>query len=82
MVSANGTTVVSLEGLLILALNNVYEKVKIFGIIESTKPRGNADDPLDLKRFFFCINILDKFLTLTNSEQIYISLAKYLKTHR
>ena len=82
MVSVNGTTVVSMEGLLFLTLNNVYEKVKIFGIIESRKPRENVDDPLDLKRFFFCINILDKFLTLTNSEQLYISLAKYLKTHR
>ena len=82
MVTANGTTVVSMEGLLVLILNNVYEKVKIFGITESRKPRENVDDPLDLKRFLFCINILDKFLTLTNSDQLYISLAKYLKTHR
>ena len=79
MVSANGTTVVSLEGLLVLTLNNVYEKVRIFGIIESRKPRENVDDPLNLKRFFSCINILDKFLTLTNSEQFYIKLGKIFK---
>ena len=60
MVSGNGTTVVFLEGL--LTLSNVYEKVKIFEIIESRKPRGNTDDLFGLKRFFSCINIPDKFL--------------------
>ena len=59
MVSGNGTTVVFLEGL--LTLNNVYEKVKTFEIIESRKLRGNVDDPFGLKRFFSCINISDKF---------------------
>ena len=39
----NGTTVVFLEGL--LTLNNVYEKVKIFEIIESKKLKGNVDEP-------------------------------------
>ena len=60
MVSGNGTAVVFLEGL--LTLSNVYEKVKIFEIIESRKPRGNTDDLFGLKRFFSCINIPDKFL--------------------
>ena len=60
MVSGNGTTVVFLEGL--LTLSNVYEKVKIFEIIKSRKPRGNKDDPFGLKRFFSCINIVDKCL--------------------
>ena len=49
-----------MEGLLILG--NVYEKVEIFEIIQSAKPRGNTDKPFGLKRFFFCINIPDKFL--------------------
>ena len=56
MVSANGTTVVFLEGL--LPLSNVYEKVKIFETIESRKPRGNAENPFGLKGVFSCINIL------------------------
>ena len=60
MVNGNGTTVAFLEGL--LTLSNVYEKVKIFEIIESRKPRGNTDDLFGLKRFFSCINIPDKFL--------------------
>ena len=60
MVSWNGTTVVFLEGL--PTLSNVYEKVKVFEIIESSKPRGNTDDPFGLKRFFSCINTPDKFL--------------------
>ena len=37
--SGNGTTVVFLEGLLILS--NVYETVKIFEIFKSRKHRGN-----------------------------------------
>ena len=60
MVNGNGTTVAFLEGL--LTLSNVYEKVKIFEIIESRKPRGNTDNLFGLKRFFSCINIPDKFL--------------------
>ena len=60
MVSGNDTTVDFLEGL--LTLSNVYEKVKIFKIIESRKPRGNTNDLFGLKRFFSCINIPDKFL--------------------
>ena len=52
MVSGNGTTVVFLEGL--LTLSNVHEKVKILEITESRK--------LGLKRFFFYINVPDKFL--------------------
>ena len=60
MINGNGTTVAFLEGL--LTLSNVYEKVKIFEIIESRKPRGNTDDLFGLKRFFSCINIPDKFL--------------------
>ena len=43
MVNGNGTTVVFLEGL--LRLSSVYEKVKIFEIIESRKLRGNVDEP-------------------------------------
>ena len=60
MLSGNGTTVVFLESL--LTLSNVYDKVKIFEIIESKKPRGNLDDPFRLKRFFPGINIPGKFL--------------------
>ena len=52
--------VVFLEGL--LTLSNVYEKVKIFEIINTRKPRGNRDNPFGLKRFFSCINIPDKLL--------------------
>ena len=37
MVSGNGNTIVFLNGL--LTLSNVYEKVKIFEIIESKKTR-------------------------------------------
>ena len=55
MVSGNGTTIVFLEGL--LTLSNVYEKVKIFEIIESRQPRGNTDNSFGLKRLFSCINI-------------------------
>ena len=58
MVGGNGTTVVFLEG--ILTLSNVYEKVRMFEIIESRKPRENTDDLFDLKRFFSCINMPDK----------------------
>ena len=60
VVSGNGTTVVFLEGF--LTLNKVYDKVKIFEKMESSKPRGKLDDPFGLKRFFSCINIPDKFL--------------------
>ena len=60
MISGNGTTVVFLEGL--LTLSNVYERVKIFEIIESRKLRGNVDDQFGLKRFFSFMNIPDKFL--------------------
>ena len=60
MVSGNDTTVDFLEGL--PTLSNVYEKVKIFKIIESRKPRGNTSDLFGVKRFFSCINIPDKFL--------------------
>ena len=49
--------VVFLVGL--LTLSNVYEKVKIFEIIKSRKPRANIDDPFDLKQFFSYINIPD-----------------------
>ena len=42
MVTGNGTTIVSLKGL--LTLNNLYEKVKILEIIESRKPRWNTDN--------------------------------------
>ena len=58
MVSGNGTTIVFLEG--VLTLSNVYEKVKIFEIIESRKPKGNTDH--SFTQFFSCITILDKFL--------------------
>ena len=60
MVNGNGTTTVFLEGL--LTLSNVCEKVKIFEIVESRKPRGNTDDPFSLKSFFSGKNIADKFL--------------------
>ena len=60
MVSGNGTAVVFLEGLLILS--NVYEKVKIFEIIDSRKAGANTENPFGLKRLFSCINIPDKFL--------------------
>ena len=43
----NGTTEVFLECL--LTLSNVDEKVKIFEIIESSKPRANTDDPFGVK---------------------------------
>ena len=49
-----------LEGL--LTLGNVFEKVKIFEIIESKKLRGNTDKPSGPKSFSSCINIPDKFL--------------------
>ena len=38
------------------------EKVKIFETIKSRKPWGNTDNPTDLKGFFSCVNIQDKFL--------------------
>ena len=60
MVSGNGTTAVFLKGL--LTLSNAYEKVKIFEIIKSRKPRGNVDDLFVLKRLFSGIFIPDKFL--------------------
>ena len=60
MVSGNGTIVVFLVGL--LTLSNVREKVKILEKFESTKLRGNVDDPFGLKRFFSYINIPGKFL--------------------
>ena len=60
MITGNGTTLVFLEGL--LTLSNVYERVKIFEIIESRKLRGNVDDQFGLKRFFSFMNIPDKFL--------------------
>ena len=41
VISGNSTTVVFLEGL--LTLSNVYDKVKIFEIIELKKPRGNLN---------------------------------------
>ena len=59
MVSWNSTAVIFLKGL--LTLSDVYEKVKIFEIIESRKLRGNIDDQFGLKKFFSCINIPDKF---------------------
>ena len=58
VISGNSTTVVFLEGL--LTLSNVYDKVKIFEIIDSIKPRANVDNPFGLKKFFSCINIPDK----------------------
>ena len=59
-VSEYVTTAVFVEGL--LTLSNEYEKVKIYEIIKSRKPRGNVGDPFGLKRFFSCINIPDKYL--------------------
>ena len=44
-------------------LSNVYEKVKIFTIIELKKLRRIADALFGLQRFFSYINIPDKFLT-------------------
>ena len=60
MISGNGTIVVFLECL--STLSNAYEKVKVFEIIESRKPRGNTDDPFYLKTFISCIYIPDKYL--------------------
>ena len=40
----------------------MYEEDKMFGIIESRKPRGNVDNPFGLKGLFSCINIADKLL--------------------
>ena len=60
MVNGNGTAVVFRKGF--LTLSNVYEKVKIFEIIESRKPTGNPDDPFTVERFFSYINIPVKFL--------------------
>ena len=58
--SGNGTTILFLESL--PALGNVYEKGKVFEIIESTKPWRNKDNPFGLKRFFSCIKIPDNIL--------------------
>ena len=58
MVRENSTTEVLLEGL--LTLSNIYEKVKIFEIIESRKPRGNTVDPFGLRMFFLGKNNPDK----------------------
>ena len=60
VVSGNSTTVAFLEDL--LTLSNVYERFKIFEIIESRKFGSNVDYPFGLKRLFFCINIPDTFL--------------------
>ena len=49
-----------LEGL--LTLSNVYQKIKIFEIIESRNLRGNTDHPFGLKKFFSCINSPGRFL--------------------
>ena len=40
----------------LLALINVYEKVKIFETIESKNLRGHVDAPFGPKRFFSYIN--------------------------
>ena len=61
VVSGNGTTVVFLECL--QTLSNVYEKVKIFEMIQSRKSTENVDDPFGLKKVLSCINIPHKFLT-------------------
>ena len=50
MVSRNGTTVVFLEA--VPTLSNIYEKVKIFEVIEPRKPRGNTSNPFGLTRFY------------------------------
>ena len=76
----NGTALVFLEGL--LTLGNVYEKVKIFEIIELRKIRGNVDEPFNLKKFFCSKNIPDKFCSTKLRATFYSSLAKYLKTRR
>ena len=55
MVTGNGTAVVFRKGF--VTPTNIYEKVKIFEIIESRKPTGNTDDPFTLEMFFSCINI-------------------------
>ena len=49
MVSGNGTTVVFLKGL--LTLSNVYEKLKIFEVIES-KNLGKSRRPSWCKKLF------------------------------
>ena len=46
----------------LLTLSNVYEKVKIFEIIELAKLKGNVDALFGLKRFSSYVKILDKFL--------------------
>ena len=53
---------VFLEGLLTLSYVYMHEEDKTFELIESRKPRGNADDPFGLKSLFSCRNIADKFL--------------------
>ena len=60
VVSGNGTTVVFVEGLLILS--NAYdEKVQIFEIIESIKHRRDIGDLFGLKKIFSYISIPDKY---------------------
>ena len=54
-----GLVLVFLEDL--LTLSNVYEKVKIFEIIESRKLKGNMDALFGIKSFFPYIKISDKF---------------------
>ena len=61
VVSGNSTTVVFLEGP--VTLSNVYEKVKIFEIIESRKPRGTVDNPFGLERFSLVISSLNQALS-------------------
>ena len=54
---------VFLEGLRTLSI--VYEKVKIFEVIESRKIRRNTDAPSGLKRFSSYMNIPGQYLALT-----------------
>ena len=61
VVSGNSTTVVFLEGP--VTLSNVYEKVKIFEIIESRKPRGIVENPFGLERFSLVISSLNQALS-------------------
>ena len=70
---------VLLEGL--LTLINIYEKVKIFKIIEERKLRGIVDAPFGLKRFFSYINNPDKFWLKPSSEQLSILVWQNIQTH-
>ena len=45
----------------LLTLINIYEKVKIFKIIEERKPKGIVDRPFCVKRLFSGINNRDRF---------------------